>query len=185
MFPKAVAFAEKCFSAVFGKELAEWLKWRLRWLIREKYLIGVFPVVIDQGKVLLIKKRLGVSGMGQWQVPGGGKGRLMPEDAAIRELREETGIIAKGLVLIHAGCSEKHRDFHLVYLVTSFEGRIAVGDTREIADAKFVPFLDLQRYLTGEHLEYAERAFVRRTMNYLAERCVANDMELQTLQPTS
>ncbi|MGC8606174.1 MAG: NUDIX hydrolase [Vulcanisaeta sp.] len=77
-------------------------------------LVGVGSIVIKDGKILLIR-RGAEPNRGKWSIPGGmvepGED---PDYAALRELREETGIIGKviGLFGIYQ------------YLERDFEGRI-------------------------------------------------------------
>ncbi len=57
--------------------------------------IGIAAVVIDDGR-LLLGSRIGISGNGCWQLPGG---KPQPDDAGpvatvLRELHEETGLVA-------------------------------------------------------------------------------------------
>lgn len=59
--------------------------------------VGVGALVIDNGRVLL-GRRKGSHGAGTWALPGGWleKGESF-EDAAVRELEEETGLTAADL----------------------------------------------------------------------------------------
>lgn len=63
----------------------------------ELYRVSAKGVVLMGGKILLVRK---INGM--WDLPGG---RLeageAPEEALVREVREETGILARPIRLIH------------------------------------------------------------------------------------
>lgn len=88
--------------------------------------VGVAVLVRNEGKIL-VGKRKGSHGAGQWALPGG----LIelwetPEEAAKRELYEETGLIAlevsKGPWITHIVKSERIHHFALFMLVTHFSG---------------------------------------------------------------
>lgn len=58
--------------------------------------IALVAVFNDNGEVLLLKRPNGVHQGGLWSFPGGKvEGDEMPLDAAVRELKEETGLSAK------------------------------------------------------------------------------------------
>src|SRR5512147_1900288 len=110
------------------------------WLLRPKYLVGVFPVCIRSGCVLLINKRLGAAT--GWQLPGGAKEYGVPlEESACEELAGETGLTTEPhlVELVRVQCVEAHRDMNFAYLVLSWQGDIAVRDTVEISAARWVP----------------------------------------------
>ena len=67
----------------------------------EHPLVGVGAVVIDKGKILLVKRAFN-PGAGKWSVPGGlvELGEKLSE-ACVRETEEETGIKVKILELIN------------------------------------------------------------------------------------
>jgi 8-oxo-dGTP pyrophosphatase MutT (NUDIX family) len=121
----------------------KWLEPPLRWLLwrfRAKYLVGVFPVCIDDGgHVALIRKRLGAAT--GWQLPGGGKQYgVSPQDAACHELEQETGLKTYSgcLELVDVRCVERFRDLNIVYLVRTWTGELRPKDTTEIAEARWV-----------------------------------------------
>lgn len=62
--------------------------------------VGTSAVVVRDGSVLL-GRRKGAHGAGEWSFPGGkvDPGEA-PEDAAARELAEETGLLANGITTI-------------------------------------------------------------------------------------
>lgn len=143
-----------------------WLEPFLRiglWLFRSKYLVGVFPICIDaEGRVLLIQKRLGAAtGI---QLPGGGKAYGVPlPDAACEELLGETGLAAypNAMVQLPVQCIEKHRDLHVPFLVLRWHGELGPRDTREIAMAMWVPYMDALGVLYPPHRPMLEEAYRR------------------------
>lgn len=113
-------------------------------------LVGVGVVVIDEGRMLLVKRGRGILA-GSWAIPGG-KVRYGERltDAAIREIREETGLeVALGDVVWTGeslGASEPPE--HHVVLV-DFTGRVTGGELRagdDAADVAFVPLEDLRSW---------------------------------------
>ncbi len=57
-----------------------------------KPLVGVGVIIVDDGRLLLLKRK-SVHGAGTWSTPGGHlEFREAPEACAIREVKEETGV---------------------------------------------------------------------------------------------
>lgn len=110
----------------------------LRWRTR-----GVKMLVFDRdGRVLLVRHRYGRSDL--HMLPGGGIARgEVPEEAAARELREETGCIARALSrpAQYESRAEGRRD--TVFLFTARSDERPVPDGRELAEAAFYPLDDL------------------------------------------
>ena len=63
-------------------------------------IVGVGAVIVCRGKILL-EQRMNEPGQGKWSIPGG-KVELgeTPEQAVIRETREETGLVVDNPLLI-------------------------------------------------------------------------------------
>lgn len=106
------------------------LGWRTR---------GVKLLVTDRaGRVLLVRHRYGRSDL--HMLPGGGIGRgEAPVEAAARELREETGCVARELTLVarHESRTEGRRD--TVFLFTARTDEVPVPDGGELEEAAFHP----------------------------------------------
>ena len=83
-------------------------------------------IYFDNGKVLLLKRKDKVPYGGKWGFPGGGaeKGET-PEEAAIRETAEETGIkvLPEDLVFLDKVVSPDKREVH-VFACNNFEGNV-------------------------------------------------------------
>ena len=57
-----------------------------------KPLVGVGVIIVDEGRLLLLKRK-SVHGAGTWSTPGGHlEFRESPDACAIREVKEETGV---------------------------------------------------------------------------------------------
>lgn len=86
--------------------------------------IGVNVFLVRDGKILL-GKRIGKSGYGTWGLPGGHfeYGESLAE-AAKRELKEETGMVAKELEFLHIinDPREKSHYVHINFLAKNCSG---------------------------------------------------------------
>lgn len=95
------------FWTALGRGLF-WITWPGIWLVVRLTPPRTRVVVVHDNKTLLVKDWLG---NGQWNFPGGGLHRgELPLLGAVRELREETGIVVKasdlqGFGTIHARSS--------------------------------------------------------------------------------
>ena len=105
--------------------------------------LGVRAIAVDgEGRVLLVRHTY----LNGWWLPGGGVDRSeTTADAAVRELREEAGLIAIGaptLLSIHSNEAHFRGDHVLVYRIDAFE----VGEATshgEIAEIGWFDPLDL------------------------------------------
>jgi len=155
---------------LFGWRITpEWFKQNKRvlwfglrmWNIRNLNLTGVITLVIHENRVLLINKKLGVDP--GWQIPGGGlkRGKL-PEEGALDELHEETGIRVAELELLDIFSSPKDRNLAIIYIGHGLVGSVepCVQDTFEISEARWVPIKEaLENLIELEpHRRFLEKA---------------------------
>jgi len=104
-------------------------------------LVGVGAIIIDQGKVLLVKR--GHAPLkGEWSIPGGvlEVGELL-RDAAVREAAEETGLKVETADLLgvydRVLCDEAGRVCYHYVLIDFLCHRVS-GDARAAGDAEEV-----------------------------------------------
>lgn len=115
--------------------------------------LTVDAVVIDAaGRVLLIERKNPPSG---WALPGGFvEAEETLETAAARELLEETGLVARGLIQFHTYSAPerdpRHHTVSAIYLAQA-AGRPRAGD--DAARAKFFPFDRLPKQIAFDHRE--------------------------------
>ncbi len=115
-------------------------------------IVGVGGVIIDQGRVVLIKRRYEPLA-GQWSLPGGSLevGESLEEGAA-RELHEETGLVVDvGPIVEVFDRIQRDEDgrvrYHFVlvdYLCRCTGGTLEAGD--DVSDARWVPLDQLGPY---------------------------------------
>ena len=113
--------------------------------------VGVGGVVVDDGRVLLIKR--GKPPLyGRWVVPGGTVelGESL-EQALVREVREETGLEVRPLAFLTAferivrdDGAVRHHFVILDYLCERVSGDVAAAS--DVLDARFVAPEELERY---------------------------------------
>jgi 8-oxo-dGTP diphosphatase len=114
-----------------------------------KLLLVVAAALVDtDNRVLLAQRPKGKQLQGLWEFPGGKiDAGERPEDALIRELREELGIAVKAPCLAPLTfASHSYDDFHLLmplYVCRKWEGFVAPRDGQAL---KWVRPKDLRNY---------------------------------------
>lgn len=95
-------------------------------------------VVIDPASRLLLTKRSVDPKKGLWCLPGGFMELAeAPEESALRELHEETGIsgVIRSLLGVRSNHSDRYGTVLIVgYLITDYSGALTPGDDAEEAD---------------------------------------------------
>jgi 8-oxo-dGTP diphosphatase len=124
----------------------------------ERPVVAVGVLLLDGDRVLLVQ-RARAPHVGRWTVPGGGVelGETL-EEAALRELAEETGLgctlgpvveVLDRVMRDDAGTVEYH------YVILDFLGSAPTGTLRaasDCADARWVPIARLEDYETTDGL---------------------------------
>jgi ADP-ribose pyrophosphatase YjhB (NUDIX family) len=117
-------------------------------------LAGVGAVIINEGKIILVKR--GVEpGKGEWSIPGGliELGETV-RDAVIREAKEETGLDVEIFVdrpidaFDNIDIDEKG-GFHYHFVLMEFLTRPKSGTLKsssDAVDAKWVPLEEVEKY---------------------------------------
>ncbi|AWB93410.1 NUDIX hydrolase [Aeromicrobium chenweiae] len=111
--------------------------------------LGAYAVVLHEGRILLTRISSVGYPAGSWTLPGGGVDHgESPHDAVVRELHEETGLVALSsrLVDVHdthvvaLGRGDQYEDYHGVHLLyavevdTTIEPHVVeVGGTTDVA----------------------------------------------------
>lgn len=110
----------------------------------ESPLAGVGAVVVDEGRVLLVRR--GAEPLkGQWSLPGGliELGESL-SDAIIREVREETGLTVEPIELIEL-LDRIHRQEERVryhYVIADYLCRVVGGELLAASDADAVRWVE-------------------------------------------
>lgn len=94
-------------------------------------------LILKDDKILMVRQCV-KRGDIVWNYPGGGiEANETPEQACIREVKEETGLIVKELELIHETDKKKY-----TYYVKSFEGNISLDKNlqgnEDIVEVKWI-----------------------------------------------
>jgi ADP-ribose pyrophosphatase YjhB (NUDIX family) len=112
-------------------------------IVYENPIPATASVIINNNKILLVKRKLDPK-KGQWCLPGGFiELNETPENACLRELKEETGLNGKIDYLIDAQYSSSSLYNSVIvigYLVKDIKGNIIAGD-----DAEEAAYFDIEK----------------------------------------
>ncbi|HXR40317.1 MAG TPA: NUDIX hydrolase [Terracidiphilus sp.] len=110
----------------------------------EAPLVGVGAVVVDEGRVLLVRR--GREPLkGHWSLPGGMLELGEPLTAGVvREVREETGLVVEPVELVEL-LDRIHRDGERVryhYVIADYLCRVVGGELKAASDADAVRWVE-------------------------------------------
>ena len=121
---------------------------RRRQVSRPSVLVSAVALIDADGRVLISKRPEGKTMAGLWEFPGGKvEEKETPEDALIRELKEELGLdIAESCLAALSFASHAYTDFHL--LMPLFVCRVwkGVPEPREGQEIRWVRPMRLGDY---------------------------------------
>jgi 8-oxo-dGTP diphosphatase len=128
------------------------------WVHYANPLPSVVAFVLREGKELLLIKRGVPPGKGRWALPSGFvEADELPQDTALRELKEETGI--KGTILHLIGVYTQPTELYGSVLLIAYDIKYQTGKPRartDTVDAKFFPLNKIPRIPFASH-----RAIIR------------------------
>ena len=101
-------------------------------------------VILKDKEVLMVRQYVERGDM-VWNFPGGGiEDNETPEEACIREVKEETGLEATELKLIHI------QDEKYTYLIKNIKGRVIldknIKDNEDILEVKWISLDDANKF---------------------------------------
>ncbi|MFA6486215.1 MAG: NUDIX domain-containing protein [Candidatus Magasanikbacteria bacterium] len=121
---------------------------------RAKFIVGVFAVIFDkQGRSLWCLRR----DYDLWNLPGGGmEYGETPQEAIIREVKEETGVIVKVERL--AGVYYKTGDDAIVFsfVCKIIKGKLKLSD--EVKENKFFKLSELPKHISQKQVDRVKDA---------------------------
>jgi len=145
------------------------------------FTIGVFTVIFDpQGRVLLCHRR----DLDIWNLPGGGMepGEL-PTETAIRETREETGLLVDIERLVGVYSKPKNNDLVFVFSVRSTAGMLTLNP--EADQLQFFPLGDLPANTIPKHIERIQDAAAKHPQPVFRQQTSPSTREFLKQQKTT
>ncbi len=138
-------------------------------LYPDQPLVGVGAVVLSEGKILL-EKRKNEPGKGKWSIPGGlvdlGES---PEQAVIREVKEETCLEVEAprhIDIVSDVSLDENGKIKYHFVIIDYLVAVKRGEVKAASDAdalKWVPFSEVEAY----DLTRSFRAFFKRNRQSL------------------
>jgi 8-oxo-dGTP pyrophosphatase MutT (NUDIX family) len=99
---------------------------------------------------------------GQWDLPGGQVDASEdPQDGAIREAQEETGLTLTNLRIVHVA-SRIHDDRQIVktvFMTTAYDGILKLSF--EHSEARWIPIAELNRVALSDDYKHAARLLLQ------------------------
>ncbi len=121
-------------------------------LYPDQPVVGVGAVIVDNGKIALIKRGNEPS-RGKWTIPGGlVELAESPEQAVVREAKEETGLDVENPVLVDVVSnvdSDENGKVKYHYVIIEYFVHVKAGIAQALSDAaelRWVPFKEVEDY---------------------------------------
>ena len=121
-------------------------------LYPDQPVVGVGAVIVDNGKIALIKRGNEPS-RGKWTIPGGlVELAESPEQAVVREAKEETGLDVENPVLVDVVSnvdSDENGKVKYHYVIIEYFVHVKAGTAQALSDAaelRWVPFKEVEDY---------------------------------------
>jgi ADP-ribose pyrophosphatase YjhB (NUDIX family) len=146
----------RALARLWGLFPSETLKTALLWAMGPRFLVSVLLVIFDQGgNVLLLRHTHDPAH--PWGLPSGRlERRETPAAAAVRELAEETGLVAHVLTLVAV-----ERELPMPVLRVAYIGRVVGGVFRqsvEVSEARYFAANELPPELRPVQRQIIEQA---------------------------
>jgi 8-oxo-dGTP diphosphatase len=139
-----IALARSTLKAFYRKGFAEESRRIMQREFPEAPLVGVGAVVVDEGRVLLVRR--GTEPLkGDWSLPGGvlelGESLLA---GVVREVREETGLTVEpiGTDRVAGSHSSRWKRVRYHYVIADYLCRVAGGELQAASDADAVRWVE-------------------------------------------
>ncbi|MDO7883203.1 NUDIX hydrolase [Salinibacterium soli] len=120
--------------------------------------VGAYGVMVRDGSVLLSQLDFAETGSSSWTLPGGGlEFGEHPEQAAVREIREETGYDAElgGILGIDSLVVGDRHGLAIIYEATVVGGELSPETDGSTADARWIPLDEVDALPTVELVDTA------------------------------
>lgn len=131
--------------------------------------IGVNPIIIDAANRILLGKRKNTFGEGTYGLPGGHlKSNETIEQCAIREIKEETGLIVKEEDLKVINMARTFDRIQIGVLVNKYVGSPIIGEPHKCSDLSFFDLNDLPELFSGTKVNielYKNNEFYNKDIN--------------------
>ena len=118
------------------------------------FVIGAFVVILDQQNQVLLSHR---RDMDLWNLPGGGvESGELPTEAAVREVREETGleVVIDRLTGVYG--KESHDELVFTFTANVMGGKLI--ETEEADEARYFDTQELPVNIIPKHIERIQDA---------------------------
>ncbi|MDO8265708.1 MAG: NUDIX domain-containing protein [Candidatus Saccharibacteria bacterium] len=107
--------------------------------------VAVSVIVVNKGKILLLKRQGGSTGVGTWSIPGGAVEFMEdPLQAVARELEEETGLRAKEFELLgYTNDTHPKEKLHYVtftFFTDKFKGEPKIAEPHKCSEIGWFDF---------------------------------------------